>query len=195
MRNYIVALLLVLAGIQFSTGQTQWNIDPMHTNVRFSVKHLGIAFVDGEFLKFEGTVESASDSKLTGGEVNFTIEVNSIFTRVDQRDAHLKSDDFFDAEQYPQIIFRHGKLEHLKDNVYQLTGELTMKDVTRKVTFNVIQNGIITDPWGNTRAGITATTTIDRTEFNINYNEKLPTGVFVVGKNIEVVVNAEMVKQ
>lgn len=195
MRNYIVALLLVFAGIQFSTGQTQWNIDPMHTNVRFSVKHLGIAFVDGEFLKFEGTVESASDSKLTGGEVNFTIEVNSIFTRVDQRDAHLKSDDFFDAEQYPQIIFRHGKLEHLKDNVYQLTGELTMKDVTRKVTFNVIQNGIITDPWGNTRAGITATTTIDRTEFNINYNEKLPTGVFVVGKNIEVVVNAEMVKQ
>lgn len=195
MRNYIVALLLVFAGIQFSTGQTQWNIDPMHTNVRFSVKHLGIAFVDGEFLKFEGTVESASDSKLTGGEVNFTIEVNSIFTRVDQRDAHLKSDDFFDAEQYPQIIFRHGKLEHLKDNVYQLTGELTMKDVTRKVTFNVIQNGIITDPWGNTRAGITATTTIDRTKFNINYNEKLPTGVFVVGKNIEVVVNAEMVKQ
>src|SRR5690625_2521453 len=116
MRNYIVALLLVFAGIQFSTGQTQWNIDPMHTNVRFSVKHLGIAFVDGELLKFEGTVESASDSKLTGGEVNFTIEVNSIFTRVDQRDAHLKSDDFFDAEQYPQIIFRHGKLEHLKDN-------------------------------------------------------------------------------
>src|SRR5690606_11929154 len=129
-------------------AQVGWTIDPAHTNARFEVKHLGIAFVDGEFTKLEGTVESANGTDFDQAKVNFSIDVNSIDTRVEMRDNHLKSDDFFNAEKYPKMTLKNATLKKTKNGTFVLTGDLTIRDVTKQVLFQVKQNGgIITDPW------------------------------------------------
>lgn len=189
----VLAALVLLTNV--AVAQVKWKVDPAHTNARFEVKHLGIAFVDGQFKQLEGTVESATDKDFAGAKVNFTIDVNSIDTRIEMRDNHLKSDDFFSAEKFPKMTLSNGVLTKGKNGKYSLTGDLTIRDVTKKITFAVIQNnGVITDPWGKTRAGFTATATINRFDYNINYNDKLPTGVDAVAPNISITVNVEIVK-
>lgn len=196
MRNLIQ--IFVAAGILFSTAfaQVNWSVDPAHTNARFAVKHLGIAMIDGEFTSLEGTVESKTAESFEGAKINFTIDANSINTRVEARDTHLKSDDFFNVEKFPKLTFKNGVLSKGANGKMTLAGDLTIRDVTKKVTFEVTQNnGIITDPWGMTRAGFTATTTINRMDYNVKYNDKLPTGVLAVAENVEITVNAEAVKK
>lgn len=189
----VLAALVLLTNV--AVAQVKWKVDPAHTNARFEVKHLGIAFVDGQFKQLEGTVESATDKDFAGAKVNFTIDVNSIDTRIEMRDNHLKSDDFFSAEKSPKMTLSNGVLTKGKNGKYSLTGDLTIRDVTKKITFAVVQNnGVITDPWGKTRAGFTATATINRFDYNINYNDKLPTGVDAVAPNISITVNVEIVK-
>ena len=189
----VLAALVLLTNV--AVAQVKWKVDPAHTNARFEVKHLGIAFVDGQFKQLEGTVESATDKDFAGAKVNFTIDVNSIDTRIEMRDNHLKSDDFFSAEKFPKMTLSNGVLTKGKNGKYSLTGDLTIRDVTKKITFAVVQNnGVITDPWGKTRAGFTATATINRFDYNINYNDKLPTGVDAVAPNISITVNVEIVK-
>lgn len=176
-------------------AQVGWTIDPAHTNARFEVKHLGIAIVDGAFTKLEGTVETANATDFDKAKVNFTIDVNSVDTRVEMRDNHLKSDDFFNAEKYPSMKLTNATLKKAKNNSFILTGDLTIRDVTKSVVFKVTQNGgIITDPWGKTRAGFTATTAINRFDYNIKYNDKLPTGVDAVAPTVEIIVHVEAVK-
>ncbi|WP_164110769.1 MULTISPECIES: YceI family protein [Sphingobacterium] len=176
-------------------AQVGWTIDPAHTNARFEVKHLGIAIVDGAFTKLEGSVETANATDFNKAKVNFTIDVNSIDTRVEMRDNHLKSDDFFNAEKYPSMKLTNATLKKAKNNSFILTGDLTIRDVTKSVVFKVTQNGgIITDPWGKTRAGFTATTAINRFDYNIKYNDKLPTGVDAVAPTVEIIVHVEVVK-
>lgn len=189
--NVFIAFFL-LTNISFA--QVGWTIDPAHTNARFEVKHLGIAIVDGAFTKLEGSVETPDATDFDKAKVNFSIDVNSINTRVEMRDNHLKSDDFFNAEKYPKMTLTNATLNKAKDG-FLLTGDLTIRDVTKKVTFQVKQNGgIITDPWGKTRAGFTASTSINRFDYNIKYNDKLPTGVDAVAPTVEIIVYVEAVK-
>lgn len=190
--NLFIAFTL-LTNLAFA--QVGWTIDPAHTNARFEVKHLGIAFIDGAFNKLEGTVESANATDFDKAKVSFSIDVNSIDTRIEMRDNHLKSDDFFNAEKYPKMTLTNAVLKKESKDNFTLTGDLTIRDVTKQVVFEVKQNGgIITDPWGKTRAGFTATTAINRFDYNIKYNDKLPTGVDAVAPTVQITVHVEAVK-
>ncbi len=187
----VFTVMAILTNI--AVAQVKWSVDPSHTNARFDVKHLGIAFVDGQFTKLEGQVETPSASSFDNAKISFTIDVNSIDTRVEMRDNHLKSDDFFNAEKYPTMTLKNATLKGKKGK-YVLVGDLTIRDVTKKITFAVKQNnGIITDPWGMTRAGFTAKTTINRFDYGINYADKLPTGVFAVAPEVDLTINVEVV--
>lgn len=194
MKTFFKVLVALILFTNIATAQVKWSVDPAHTNARFEVKHLGIAFVDGQFRQLEGTVDSKTDNNFNDAIVNFSIDVNSIDTRIEMRDNHLKSDDFFSAEKFPKMKLANAILKG-KNGKYTLTGDLTIRDITKKITFQVKQNGgIITDPWGKTRAGFTATTTINRFDYGINYNDLLPTGVPAVAPNISITVNVEIVK-
>ncbi|NGM72997.1 YceI family protein [Sphingobacterium sp. SGL-16] len=194
MKTLFNILAAFIAFTNIAVAQVKWSVDPAHTNARFEVKHLGIAFVDGQFKTLEGNVESATATDFNNAKINFSIDVNSIDTRVEMRDNHLKSDDFFSAAKFPTMKLANATLKG-NDGKYTLTGDLTIREVTKKVTFNVVQNnGIITDPWGKTRAGFTATTSINRFDYGINYADKLPTGVFAVAPEVQITINVEVVK-
>lgn len=181
---FLVAILISVA----SFSQTRWMVDPMHTFVSFSVKHMGISFVEGSFKKFDGSVVAAKPD-LTDAKINFTVDVNSISTNVEQRDIHLRSDDFFNAETYPNMTFESISLKKLKRNNYELSGKLTIRDVTRDVKFKVTFGGTIKDEQGNTRSGFSASSTINRLDYHIKYD---PTGTSV-GKDVTISLNLEFI--
>lgn len=194
MKTLLNILAIITLFTNAAVAQVNWTVDPAHTNARFEAKHLGIAFVDGQFKKLDGKVVTSSDNDFNNAKVNFNIDVNSIDTRVEMRDNHLKSDDFFSAEKFPTMKLSNATLSG-KNGKFTLTGDLTIRDVTKKVAFNVVQNnGIITDPWGKIRAGFTATTTINRFDYGINYADKLPSGVFAVAPEINITINVEITK-
>ena len=176
-----------------SFAQTKWTIDPAHSFVNFSVKHSGISFVDGSFKKFDGTIE-ASKADLKDAKINFTVDVASINTSVEMRDNHLKSDDFFSAAKFPKMTFvstsfkKQGvKSPKVETSVYVLKGKLTIKDVTKDVSFFVNYGGTAKDQQGNTKAGFMATTKINRLDYNINYD---PTGARIA-KDINITLNLQ----
>lgn len=183
---FLVALSISAA----SFAQTKWSVDPMHSFVNFEVKHMGISFVDGSFKKFEGTVDAAKPD-LTDAKINFTVDVNSISTDVEMRNNHLKTDDFFNAAKYPTMTFVSSSFKKGKGNDYELSGKLTIRDVTKDVKFNVVFGGTVKDPQsGNTKAGFNATTTINRLDYNIKYD---PTGMGVA-KDVKITLNLEFVQ-
>jgi polyisoprenoid-binding protein YceI len=185
-----VFLLLVAISISAASfAQTKWTVDPMHSFVSFSVKHLGISFAEGSFKNFDGSVVAAKPD-LTDAKIKFSVDINSISTGVEQRDKHLKSDDFFNAETYPNMTFESTSFEKLKENNYELSGKLTIRDVTKEVKFNVTFGGTTKDPQGNTRAGFSATTTINRLDYNVKYD---PTGTGV-GKDVRISLNLEFIQ-
>jgi len=152
--------------------------------------------VDGEFTKVEGTLETPTATSFNQAKIDFKIDVNSINTRVEARDAHLKSDDFFNAEKFPTMTLKSVSFKQIKGNQYALVADLTIRDITKRITFQATQNGgIITDPWGLTRAGFTATAKINRHDFGLKYNDKLPSGIEAVGSEIQITVNTEIVKK
>lgn len=170
-------------------AQTKWTVDPMHSFVNFAVKHSGISIVDGSFKKFDGEI-LASNSDLTDAKINFSAEVASVNTSVEMRDKHLKSDDFFSAEKYPKMTFESTSFKKGKGNLYTLAGKLTIKDVSKNVTFNVVYGGTAKDQQGNTKAGFVATTKINRLDYNINYD---PTGAGVA-KDVHITLNLQFVR-
>lgn len=185
-----VFLFLVAISISAATfAQTKWTVDPMHSFVNFSVKHMGISFVDGAFTKFDGAVVAAKPD-LTDAKINFTVDVNSIDTRVEPRNQHLKTDDFFNAEKYPKMTFESASFRKLKGNNYELSGKLTIRDVTKDVKFDVVFGGTTKDQQGNNKAGFAATTTINRLDYNIKYD---PTGMGVA-KDVKILLNLEFVQ-
>ncbi|WP_400261118.1 YceI family protein [Sphingobacterium sp. SG20118] len=194
MNNFFKIVAAAALMINGAVAQVKWSADPAHTNARFDVNHLGISFVDGEFTKVSGSIDAANKEDFNNAKINFVIDVNSINTRIEARDSHLKTDDFFNAEKYPKMILKSVSFKKVKTGKYILIADLTIRDVTKKVTFDVTQNnGIITDPWGKTRAGFTAKTTINRFDFGIKYNDKLPSGIEAVSSNVEITVNTELV--
>jgi polyisoprenoid-binding protein YceI len=173
---------------------TTWQIDPAHTNVSFSVKHLMITTVRGRFADVRGSIR-LDDSDLTRSFVDVEVGTASIDTRADQRDTHLRSADFFDVEKYPAMKFRSRRVEKVGDDRYRVIGDLTIRDVTREVALDVTDEGRGRDPWGGTRASFSATTTIDRRDFGLNWNQALEAGGVLVGNDIKISIDAQAIKE
>jgi polyisoprenoid-binding protein YceI len=182
--------LALSAAAQTST----WTIDPNHSTAQFTVRHLGISNVSGDFTKVSGTVV-LNDKDITQSEVNATIDVNSVDTRVADRDKDLRSPNFFDAEKYPTIEFKSKRIVN-NGGKLQLVGDLTLHGTTREVTLDVDgPTPELSDPWGNLRRGFSATTTINRKDFGVVWNNTLKTGEAVVGDNVKIQIDVELVKK
>ena len=179
---------------QPQTSTTTWNIDSAHTTAEFKVKHMMIANVKGHFSKVSGAL-TLDESNLSNSRVEATIEAGSIETREPQRNAHLKSADFFDVEKFPTLEFKSSKISIVRDGELSVEGDLTIHGVTRKVNFDVEgPTPPSKDPWGNTRVAISATTKINRKDFGLTWNAALETGGFLVGDEVTITLDAEFVK-
>jgi polyisoprenoid-binding protein YceI len=176
-----------------STKST-WALDASHSEIQFKVKHLMISTVTGQFNNFIGTVETEKDDFSTA-KIQFSAEIDSISTNNEQRDAHLKNSDFFDAENHPKLTFESSRLEKLDDEEYKLYGTLTLKGVSKQVVLNAEYGGLITDPWGNTRVGFSVTGKINRGDFGISFGMVSETGGLLLGDEVKIIANAEFVKQ
>lgn len=187
----IVSLLVATLGFSQST---EWKIDHAHSNVTFEITHLMVATVTGKFEQFSGTIRSDAEdfSDIT---VEFQIETASVNTNNERRDNHLRSDDFFDSEINPYMTFKSKAFEKKEGNNYKMLGDLTMNDVTREIEFDVRFMGTIQDPWGNTRAGFRASSALDRTDYNLTYNTALDGGGVLIGNNVDLRVNLELIKE
>lgn len=174
--------------------QAKWVIDPSHTEVEFSVRHMMIATVKGRFAGVEGEIVG-DPHDLTNAQVNVTIDVASIDTRENDRDNHLRSADFFDVENYPKMTFKSTQITRTGDNTYKVTGDLTIRDVTRPVELDVTFNGTGKDPWGGERAGFSATGALNRKDFGLTWNAVLETGGVLVGEEIKINLEVETVRQ
>lgn len=171
-----------------------WFIDPAHTRVNFSVRHMMIANVHGQFDKVEGVVDF-NEQDPARSTLDLKIEAASLNTREEKRDAHLKSRDFLYAEEYPYLYFKSKKVEQTGENTGRIVGNLTIRDVTREVTLDVEYNGQAKSPWGTVNAGFTATSKINRKDWNLNWNVALETGGWLVGDTITINLEVEIVKQ
>jgi polyisoprenoid-binding protein YceI len=178
-----------------SSKPTQWNIDPAHSAAHFSVRHLMISNVRGEFTKISGSalVNSADHTK---SSVEITIDAASINTREPQRDEHLRSADFLDVAKYPTLTFRSKRIEPLGPEEFKVSGDLTIHGVTKEVTFDIEgPTPPVKDPWGNIRAGITAAAKINRKDFGVAFNALTETGGVVVGDEVKITIEAELIQQ
>ncbi|HEY9723704.1 MAG TPA: YceI family protein [Oscillatoriaceae cyanobacterium] len=171
-----------------------WKIDPSHSRVGFSVKHMMIATVRGEFTRYSGTLELDTED-LTRSRISGEIEVASIDTRESQRDDHLRSSDFFAAAEHPAIRFESKRLEHVEGNDYRVVGDLTIRGVTKEVVLDAEYAGVHKDPWGGTRTGFTVTGAINRKDFGMNFNAALETGGVLVGDKVKLELEVEAVLQ
>jgi polyisoprenoid-binding protein YceI len=170
-----------------------WKVDPAHSTVGFSVKHMGIANVRGKFTEFEGTLEvkeNLADSQAYG-----TIKVASIDTDEPQRDEHLRSPEFFDVERFPEITFESTRVDAIDDESSRVTGNLTMHGVTREIKLDVLIQGSDTDPWGNTRAGLEAVGCLNRSDFDMKFNQALGSGNLLVGDRVALLLDISAVLQ
>ena len=172
----------------------RWEIDSSHSSVHFSVRHLVIAKVRGSFARWSGTVQ-APGGDFSKATVTVTIDASSIDTGVADRDAHLKSPDFFDAAQYPELRFVGKRVQPRSGAEIDLVGDLTIKGITREVVLHVEQHGQAKDPWGNLRTAFSAKTSIDRKDFGLTWNQVLETGGVMVGDRVDIEAEIEAVKQ
>lgn len=173
---------------------TNWTVDASHSNVKFSVSHLVVSTVEGYFKTFNGTAVSKTPD-FTNANIAFSVDVSSVNTDNETRDKHLKSDDFFNAEQYPNMTFSSTSFKKVKGNYYVLEGNLTIRDITKKVKFAVIYGGSTKDPWGGTRAGFKASTNISRKEFGLKWNKATEAGGAVVGDDVTINLNVELIQK
>ncbi len=171
-----------------------WQIDPAHSLIQFSVRHMMISTVRGHFNDFEGMIEFTDDDP-THSTVDVSINVNSIDTRDQQRDEHLRSPDFFAAAEYPTMTYKSTRVEQTSDKKGRLFGDLTMHGVTREVVLDVEYAGQAKSPWGTTSAGFAANGTISRKDFGLNWNQALETGGILVGDTIKIDIEVELIKQ
>lgn len=169
---------------------TLWNIDHSHSAVSFTVRHMMVSKVRGAFTKWTGEL-ALDDSDLTRSTVNVTIDASSVFTDEPKRDAHLRSADFFDVENFPALTFKSTKVERTGDDTLAVTGELTIRDVTRTVVLAVTDNGRVKDPWGAQRAGFSAYLTLSRKEFGLTWNAVLEAGGVAVSDKVEIALEIE----
>lgn len=169
---------------------SKWDIDHSHSTVGFRIKHMVIARVNGTFENWSGTL-AFDPQDPTASSVNVTVDVASIDTRNAERDAHLRSGDFFDTETYPEMTFASTAVETVDADNFRVTGDLTLHGVTRPIVLDVEFGGRVTDPWGNDRIGFTAKGKIDRKEFGLTWNAALETGGVLVGETVDITIELE----
>lgn len=172
----------------------KWEIDSSHSGIHFSVRHLVIAKVRGQFARWSGTI-TAQAGDPSSGSVSVVIDTSSIDTGVADRDAHLKSADFLDVAQFPEITFNSTRVEKAKDRELKIVGQLSIRGISREVVLVAEYAGSAKDPWGNERAGFAAKTAIDRKEFGLTWNQALEAGGVLVGERIDIELEVEAVKQ
>ena len=174
---------------------TKWVLDPMHSEVQFKIKHLVISTVTGSFNTFAGTLESAGDDNFDNAKVEFSLDVDSINTNQEQRDAHLRGEEFFDAAKFPHIKFESTSFVKTSGNEYKVSGNLTVKDVTKPVTLEAEYGGSAVDFYGNHKAGFEVTGKINRKEFGLTWGAVTEAGSIVVGDDVKLSFNVQFAKQ
>ena len=194
-KAFLAVLILVMAAINITSAQpVSWKIDPYHSQVRFSVTHMVISEVEGSFKKYEGKITSEGND-FAKASVEFRIDVSSINTDNEMRDNHLKSDDFFNAAQYPFITFKSTSLKKLDEKNYELKGNFTIRDVTKPVTFKATYGGQVKDPYGNTKAAFNVTGHVSRLDYNLKWNALLESGGAVVSDQVNFNASVELTKE
>ena len=174
-------------------AKTKWTLDPTHAEIQFKVRHMMVSWVTGSFKQFNAEVETDGED-FTTAKVNLSADVNSINTNNEQRDAHLRHGDFFDADNHPQIKFESTKLQKLDDENYQLEGILTMRGTSKPVVLKAEFGGITLDPWGNIRTGFTVNGKINRKDFGVSFSMVSETGGILLGEDVTINANVEFVK-
>ena len=183
-----------LATPRSTTATTTWNIDPVHSNAQFKVKHMMISNVKGEFSALTGSLKFDS-ADIVNSHVEATIDATTINTRDQQRDVHLKSPDFFDAEKFPTLTFKSTLVSKQSDGELAVAGDLSIHGVTRNVVFEVEgPSAPMKDPWGNTRIGLSATTRINRKDFGLTWNAALETGGILVGDEVTITLDVQFIQ-
>jgi len=185
--KYYILIFLLATGLAVN-AQTTWTLDKAHSNIRFTATHMLITDVDGEFADFDATMVSQSDD-FDGAQVEFSARIASINTGNDKRDGHLQADDFFNAAAFPELTFK-GTLEK-EGSAYYLVGDFTIRDISRKVRFDVQYNGTV-DMGETKKAGFKVTGTIDRFEYGLKWDRAIETGGLVVAKEIDITCNVQM---
>ncbi|MBC7873519.1 MAG: polyisoprenoid-binding protein [Ferruginibacter sp.] len=179
--------------METQNNKTKWVLDPTHSDIQFKIKHLLISTVTGQFNTFEGAIETEEDDFKTS-TAHFSADINSISTNNEQRDAHLKNADFFDAATYPQLSFETERTEKVDEENYKLHGIFTLKGVSKKIILDAELGGITQDPWGNTRVGFSVNGKINRKDFGVSFGLAEAGGV-ALGDEVKMLVNAQFVKQ
>jgi polyisoprenoid-binding protein YceI len=174
-------------------SKTKWSLDPTHSEIHFKVRHLMVSWVTGSFKKFNATIETEGDD-ITTAKVHFTADIDSISTNNEQRDGHLRTGDFFDAENHPQLNFEGERLEKIDDDNYKLFGTLAMRGVNKPVVLKVEYGGMAQDPWGNTRLGVSVSGKINRKDFGVSFSMVSETGSILLGEEVTINANAEFIR-
>ena len=174
--------------------KTTWSVDPMHSEVQFKVKHLVISTVTGQFKEFSATIESAGED-FDGAKATFSAQIDSITTNNNDRDGHLKSADFFDAASHPTLDFESEKFIKTSESSYDIIGKLTMRGVTKEVVLKAEFGGIMTDPYGNVKAGFEIEGKVNRKDFGLNWSAVTEAGGVVVSDEVRLLLNLQFAKQ
>jgi hypothetical protein len=191
-------LLTAFAAVTMLATQAQstWKVDAVHSNVRFNVSHLVVSEVEGSFKKFEGNcVNPNAGDDFSKATIDFSIDVATINTDNEMRDNHLKGDDFFNAEKFPQMKFKSKSMTKTGDKTYKLVGDMTIRDVTKPIELTVTYGGTVKDPYGNTKAGFKVQGTINRIAYGLKWNQLTEAGGSIVGEEVSFRANLEMTKQ
>jgi len=194
MKRIYLAATVLFSGLTSFSQTTKWAYDASHAKVGFSISHFGISETEGKFTKFDGVVLSDKPD-FSDAKVEFVIDVNSINTEDTKRDTHLRSSDFFDVAKYPQIVFKSKSLFSVGNNRYKLTGDFTMHGVTKEIILDVVYKGTVVDPYKNTKAGFKISGSIDRTKYGLIWNGTLAAGELLVGNEVILDINIELLKK
>jgi polyisoprenoid-binding protein YceI len=187
--------LAAVVSLPAAAATSTWQIDPNHSSAQFAVRHLGLSTVRGAFTKVSGTIQF-DDKDIAKSSVDVTIDAASVDTRVEGRDKDLRSDHFFEVEKYPTLTFKSTKVEQVEVGKLRVTGDLTIHGVTKQVVLDVEgPTAAVKDPWGNQRAAANATTKINRQDFGVKWNAKMDNGGWVVGDDVAITIDVEMVQK
>jgi len=193
MKKLQLFLVVILTTALANAQSTKWEFDAIHSSVNYSIEHMVISEVAGQFTKFEGNVFSDKND-FTDAKINFVISANSISTDNEMRDNHLKGSDFLDAEKFPLITFKSTSFKKIKDKNYKLTGEFTMHGVTKTIELDVIYGGTVSDPYKNIKAGFKITGTLDRKDYGLTWSKTMETGGLMVGDIVNFTARIELTK-
>jgi polyisoprenoid-binding protein YceI len=189
-------ILLMTLATGAAVAQTNWKVDNSHSKLGFAVTHMMVSETEGKFKIYDGKVSSKSETDFSNAAIEFSVDVNSINTDDEKRDGHLKSDDFFNAEKYPKMTFKSTSMKAGKTKgTYVIEGDLTIRDVTKKVTFTAVSNGkTVKDPWGMIRTGFKVTGKINRVDYGLKWNALIEAGGVAVSEEVKIDLNIELIK-